>query len=105
MDKEQLNSMHSKILRMKDIESGLPDLDAGISSSESRLTVCRQEAEALISDITKGREGRYQLVEELKGLSYEINGLSSEDLDELRRQVEIKKQHLPALEGKIQLEL
>ncbi|KAJ6001980.1 hypothetical protein N7522_007207 [Penicillium canescens] len=89
----------SKILRMKDIESGHPDLDAGISSSESRLSVCRQEAEALISDITKGREDQCQLVEELKGLSYEINGLSSEDLNELRRQAEIKKQHLPAPEA------
>ena len=103
MDKEQLNSMQSQILRMKDIESGHPDLDAGISSTESRLSVCRQEAEALISDITKEREDRYQLVEELKGLSYEINGLSSEDLNELRRQAEIKKQHLPAPEGKILL--
>ncbi|KAJ5775658.1 uncharacterized protein N7511_000669 [Penicillium nucicola] len=96
MDKEQLNSMQSKILRMKQIESGIPDLDAGISSSESRLSVCRQEAEALVADITKGREGRYQLVEELKRLSYEINGLSSGDLDELRRQAEIKNQQLPA---------
>jgi hypothetical protein len=103
MDQEQLNSMQSKILRMKDIESGHSGLDAGISSSESRLSVCRHEAEALISDITEGREDRYQLVEELKGLSYEINGLSSEDLNELRRQAEIKKQHLPAPEGKILL--
>ncbi|KAJ5317506.1 hypothetical protein N7508_002014 [Penicillium antarcticum] len=95
MDKKQLDSMQSKILRMKHIESELPDLDAGISSPESRLSDCRQEAEALIADITKGREGRYQLVEELKRLSYEINGLSSEDLDELHRQAEIKKQRLP----------
>jgi hypothetical protein len=100
MDKEQLNSMQTKILRMKHIESGLPDLDAGISSSESRLSACRQEAEALISDISKGREGRYQLVEELKRLSYEIDGLSSEDLNELSRQAEIKKQQLPVPEGK-----
>lgn len=99
MDLTQLEGIRSKILRMKEIETGLPDLDAEIQSSESRLSACREEAEKLLSDITKGREGRLLLVEELKNLSYEINGLSLEDLDELRRQAGIKEQHLAAKEG------
>ncbi|KAJ5104937.1 hypothetical protein NUU61_002284 [Penicillium alfredii] len=98
MDLEQLDYIRSKILRMKAIESGLPGLDAEIQSSESRLSVCRAEADKLLSDITKGKEGRLYLVEELKNLSYEINGLSLEDLDELRRQAEVKEQHLAAKE-------
>lgn len=99
MKTEQLDSLRSKILRMKAIESGLPDLDAEIVSSESHLSHCRQEADRLFSEITKGKEGRFLLVEELKQLGDEINGLSLADLDQLRRQAEVKEQEIVAKEG------
>lgn len=101
MDIAQLDSIRSKILRMKEIESGLPELDAEIDSSEERLAACKEEANFLLAEITKGREGRLQLVDELKKLSDEINGLTLEDLDELRRQAEIKEQRLVTKEGMI----
>ncbi|KAJ5240985.1 uncharacterized protein N7469_002576 [Penicillium citrinum] len=94
MDMSQLDKIRSQILRMKEIESGLPELDAEIESSEQRLATCKREADTLLAEITKGKEGRLQLVDELKKLSDEINGLTLEDLDELRRQAEIKEQHL-----------
>ena len=102
MDMSQLDKIRSQILRMKEIESGLPELDAEIESSEQRLATCKREADTLLAEITKGKEGRLQLVDELKKLSDEINGLKLEDLDELRRQAEIKEQHL-ATQGKTDL--
>jgi hypothetical protein len=101
MDIAQLDSIRSKILRMKEIESGLPELDAEIESSEQRLAACKEEANILLAEITKGKEGRIQLVDELKRLSDEIDGLTLEDLDELRRQAEIKEQHLATKEGTV----
>ena len=102
MDMSQLDKIRSQILRMKEIESGLPELDAEIESSEQRLATCKREADTLLAEITKGKEGRLQLVDELKKLSDEINGLTLEDLDELRRQAEIKEQHLVS-QGKTDL--
>ncbi|KAJ5619351.1 hypothetical protein N7510_003335 [Penicillium lagena] len=99
MKTEQLDSLRSKIMRMKAIESGLPDLDAEILSSESHLSSCRQEADRVLSEITKGKEGRFLLIEELKQLGDEINGLSLVDLDQLRRQAEVKEQEIVAKEG------
>ncbi|KAJ5966321.1 hypothetical protein N7481_013035 [Penicillium waksmanii] len=99
MDIAQLDSIRSKILRMKEIESGLPELDNEIESSEQRLAACREEANILLAEITKGKEGRILLVDELKRLSDEIDGLTLEDLDELRRQAEIKEQHLATKEA------
>ena len=101
MEFEQLDSIRSKILRMREIESGLPNLDAEITSTESRLAACREEAERLVSEITKGKQGRTQLVEELENLSHELNGLSIEDLNELRQQAGVKQQQLAAKEGMV----
>lgn len=99
MDMAQLDSIRSKILRMREIESGLPSLEVEISPSESRLDSCKQEAEKLLFEITKGKEGRLQLIDELRNLSYEINGLTLENLDELHRQAEARQQQLLAREG------
>jgi hypothetical protein len=101
MDIAQLDSIRSRILRMKEIESGLPELDIEIESSEQRLAACKEEANILLAEITKGKEGRILLVDELKRLSDEIDGLTLEDLDELRRQAEIKEQHLATKEGMV----
>lgn len=97
MDLAQLEGIRSKILHMKEIEARLPDEYAEIQSSESRLSSCKKEAEDLLSDITQGQEARL-LLEELKNLAYD-NGLSPEDLGELRRQAGIKEQHLAAKQG------
>ncbi|KAJ5833402.1 hypothetical protein N7474_001713 [Penicillium riverlandense] len=99
METEQLDSLRSKILRMQAIESGLPDLDAEILSSESNLSHCRQEADRLLSEITKGKEGRFLLVKELKHLGDEITRLSLADLEQLRRQAEVKEQEIVAKEA------
>lgn len=101
MDLAQLDNIRSKILRIKEIESGFPELDAAIESSEQRLAAFKQEADSLVAEITMGKEGRLQLFQELRKLIDEIDGLTLEDLDELRRQAEIKEQHLVTQEGTI----
>jgi hypothetical protein len=90
LDLAQLDSIRSKVLQMKDMES-----DPEILSRDSRFAACKDEADKLLFDITKAkevREGQVPLIGELKNLEYEIGGLSLEILDDLRRQAEAKKQ-------------
>ncbi|OGM46441.1 hypothetical protein ABOM_004835 [Aspergillus bombycis] len=81
MDAEQLNDMKLKVLRKKEIESGVPALDAEIERSETRLARFNLEQEKLLLDITRGREGRQQLLEELSNLNIELDGVSLEEVE------------------------
>ncbi|KAE8378602.1 hypothetical protein BDV26DRAFT_281001 [Aspergillus bertholletiae] len=88
MDAEQLKNMKSKVLRKREIESGVPALDAEINRSEKKLAEFNLEQEKLMLDITRGKEGRQQLLEELSSLNTELDGVSLEEvesaLDKLR---------------------
>ncbi|KAJ6092566.1 hypothetical protein N7486_007855 [Penicillium sp. IBT 16267x] len=91
----QLESIRSKVLQMKDIESDLSGMDPETIGRDSGFAACKDEADKLLFDITKAnevREGQVPLIEELKKIGYEIGGLSLEFLDELRRQAEAKEQ-------------
>ncbi|KAB8258366.1 hypothetical protein BDV32DRAFT_125992 [Aspergillus pseudonomiae] len=81
MDAEQLNDMKLKVLRKKEIESGVPALDAEIERSETRLAKFNLEQEKLLLDITRGKEGRQQLLEELNHLNTELDGVSLEEVE------------------------
>ncbi|KAJ5182784.1 hypothetical protein N7492_000400 [Penicillium capsulatum] len=94
----QLDSLRSKIIHMKEIESGLPGLEVETSSSESALDACKQEADKMLSEVAPGKESRLELIEGLKNLSYEMNGLTLEHLEDLRRQAEIRQLHLSKVE-------
>ena len=76
MDADGLRKMKSKILRIQEIEAGVPSLDAEIHKSEMKLADARSEAERLSSELAKGKEGREQLLHELKALKLEVSGLS-----------------------------
>lgn len=89
---EELKSMRSKLLRKKEIESGLPALDAAILKSEARLAEFKEEEGRLLAEIAKGKQGRQQLVEELEHLGTETNGISLEELQEAQHQLEKKEQ-------------
>ncbi|KAJ1710801.1 hypothetical protein NYO67_7006 [Aspergillus flavus] len=81
MDAEQLKDMKSKVLRKREIESGVPALDAEIKRSETRLAELNFEQEKLLLDITRGKEGRQQLLEELSNLNTELDGVSLEEVE------------------------
>ncbi|KAF7592636.1 hypothetical protein BBP40_012658 [Aspergillus hancockii] len=81
MDAEQLEIMRSKVLRKQEIESGVPALDEEIRKSETRLADFNFEQEKLLLEITRGKEGRKQLLEELRNLSTELSGVSLEDVE------------------------
>lgn len=99
MDSVQLDTIRRKILRIKEIEQDLPDLDAETVSLDSQLISCKEEADKLLSAVADEKDGRLQLIDELKNLSCEISGLTMADMDELRRQAQLKMQHLAPLEG------
>lgn len=81
MDSGQLERLRSKLLRKKEIEAGLPSLDDEIIRSETRLSDFKKEEERLLLELTKGKEGRRQLMEELKALDLEVNELSFQDVE------------------------
>jgi hypothetical protein len=94
MDSVQLDTIRGKILHIRVIEQGLADSNSETVSSD--LALCRDEADKLLRGFTEVKEERLRLIDELKNLSHEINGLTTRDLDELRRQAEMKEQHLSA---------
>ncbi|CEJ60203.1 hypothetical protein PMG11_08787 [Penicillium brasilianum] len=102
MKSAQLNSLRCKILRIGEIEQGLSDLDAETAFSDSDLVSCKEEADRFLCGITDEKEARMQLIDELKNLSYDLNGLTMADMDELCRQAASRQQHLAAREATTQ---
>ena len=99
MDLTQLAVMRSKILRKREIELGLPDLDAEIQSSEAKLSELQKDEEQLLLNIAKGKQGRQQLIGELEELGLQTNGLTLEVLDAAQRKLESDKPSSPADQG------
>ncbi|KAL2002863.1 hypothetical protein VTN02DRAFT_5700 [Thermoascus thermophilus] len=88
MDAAQIENMRSKFLRKKEIESGIPALDAELLKSEARLAEFRKEEERLLAEIAKGKEGRRQLMQELENLGLETQGLTLEELQAAKEELE-----------------
>lgn len=99
MDAAQIENMRSKFLRKKEIESGLPALDAELLKSEARLAEFRKEEERLLAEIAKGKEGRRQLMQELENLGVETEGLTLEELQAAKEELE-KREREKAVPGK-----
>lgn len=91
-DADHLAKMRSKLLRKKEIESGVPALDAEIQKSEARLAEVKAEEQNLLRDIARGKKGRQQLLEELHSLNLELNGLTLEELEIAQRTLDAKEQ-------------
>ncbi|KAF7179417.1 hypothetical protein CNMCM7691_008350 [Aspergillus felis] len=91
-DADHLDEMRSKLLRKKEIESGVPALDAEIQKSEARLAEVKVEEQNLLRDIAKGKEGRQRLLEELHSLNLELKGLTLEELEIAQRRLDAKEQ-------------
>lgn len=91
MDADGLRKMKSKILRIQEIEAGVPSLDAEIHKSEMKLADTRSEEERLSSELAKGKEGRRQLLQELNTLKLEVSGLSLDRVNVALIDVEAKE--------------
>ncbi|BDD59571.1 hypothetical protein MAP00_004768 [Monascus purpureus] len=87
----ELENLRFKLLRKKEIESGLPVLDAEILRSETRLAEVKEEMERLLAEIAKGKHGRQQLVEELQHLQSEANSHSLDEVETTQRLLENKE--------------
>ncbi|KAL5359389.1 hypothetical protein BJX96DRAFT_57114 [Aspergillus floccosus] len=83
---DELENMKAKLLRKEEIESGMPALDAEIQKFESKLTELKGEEGLVLLEISKGKEGRQQLLQELNDLNLELNGLTLKEVeDELQK--------------------
>ncbi|KAL4980520.1 hypothetical protein BDW66DRAFT_56513 [Aspergillus desertorum] len=92
MNADGLRTMKSQILRMQEIEAGVPSLDAVIRKTEMKLANARREVEELSSELARGKEGRQHLIEELNALKLEVAGLSLERVNAALSIVEAKKE-------------
>ncbi|OJJ72549.1 hypothetical protein ASPBRDRAFT_54372 [Aspergillus brasiliensis CBS 101740] len=90
LDHSQVESIKAKLLRKQEIEAGIPALDAEIHKSEAKLAGVKDEETRLLSEITKGREGRRQLLDELNNLKMELNGLTFDDVEAAIRRAQDK---------------
>ncbi|KAL4788679.1 hypothetical protein BJX76DRAFT_315397 [Aspergillus varians] len=92
IDADGLRRMKSKLLRMQEIEAGVPSLDAEIQKSEAKLADTRREEVKLSSELAKGKEGRRQLLEELNALRLEVSGLSLDHVNAALISMEVKEE-------------
>ncbi|KAI9367690.1 hypothetical protein BJX61DRAFT_527272 [Aspergillus egyptiacus] len=88
LDAEGLRRMKFKIVRMQEIEAGIPSLDAEIQKSEAKLA----ELERLSVELAKGREGRRHLLEELNSLKSELNGVCLDEVNAALNRLEAKEE-------------
>ncbi|EEP78857.1 predicted protein [Uncinocarpus reesii 1704] len=88
LEPKKAEELRQKFLRKKEIESGLPALDAELSKSEARLAQFREEEKRLLAEIAKGKEGKRRLVEELEELGVETDGLTLEELQHTKDRLE-----------------
>ncbi|KAL4896094.1 hypothetical protein BDV59DRAFT_172063 [Aspergillus ambiguus] len=79
---DELEDIKVKLLRKEEIESGIPALDAEIQTFESKLTELKGEEGHVLLEISKGKEGRRQLLRELNDLNLELKGLTLKEVEE-----------------------
>ncbi|PWY90883.1 hypothetical protein BO70DRAFT_283449 [Aspergillus heteromorphus CBS 117.55] len=91
-DITHIERMKLKLLRRQEIEAGLPALEAEIQRSEAKLAEVNDEEDKLSLEITKGKEGRRQLLDELRTLNLELNGLTFEDVDTALLRLQTREQ-------------
>ncbi|KAK2748894.1 hypothetical protein FQN57_007177 [Myotisia sp. PD_48] len=82
------DDIRQKYLRKKEIESGLPFLEAELLRSEQKLEETRRQENALLTEIAKGKEGKRKLVEELESLGLETEGLSWAEIEAMVKGLE-----------------
>lgn len=88
LDPMQIESIRQKFMRKREIESGLPVLEAELQKSEARLLQFREEEQRLLAEIEKGKAGKRRLIEELEALGIETAGLSIEELQATKDRLE-----------------
>ncbi|KAK2875190.1 hypothetical protein FQN49_001707, partial [Arthroderma sp. PD_2] len=88
---QRAEELRLKALRRKEIESGLPLLDAELLKTEQKLAEFREQEKKLLEQIAKGREGKRRLIEELESLGIETEGLSMAELKEISNDIESTK--------------
>lgn len=100
MDIAYFEKMRSRILRKREIESGVPALDAEIQKSETRLADLKSEEGRVLVEISRGKEGRKQLQDELNNINLELNGLTLDEVEAALVKLKTNQQDNTALEGK-----
>lgn len=87
LDPSKIEQIHQKFIRKKEIESGLPLLEAELVKSEAKLAKFEEEMQKLHSEIAKGKAGKQRLIDELQELGVETAGLTLEELQETKERI------------------
>ncbi|PYI02410.1 hypothetical protein BO78DRAFT_325145 [Aspergillus sclerotiicarbonarius CBS 121057] len=87
-----MERMKDRLLRKQEIEAGIPALEAEIHKSETKLAEIKNEKDQLLAEITKGREGRQQLMDELLNINLELDGLTFKDVEAAMRRSQAEEQ-------------
>nr|KMM67798.1 hypothetical protein CPAG_04131 [Coccidioides posadasii RMSCC 3488] len=90
LEPKKAEDLRQKFLRKREIESGLPALEAELSRSEARLAQFREEEKKLLAEIAKGKAGKRRLIEELEELGIETEGLTFEELQLTKDRLEVE---------------
>lgn len=79
-------ALKKRIIRRREIQAGLPLIDAEVERTKSRLAEIQREAQRLEAEIQKGLEGRQNLLRELEllGVDTESGPVERMRLPELR---------------------
>ncbi|OKL64699.1 hypothetical protein UA08_00651 [Talaromyces atroroseus] len=88
MDTSDLDRIRQKLLRKREIESGLPALDAEMLKFKAKLAEFKREEEKLLNEMAKSQAERKQLDDELQSLGMETEGLSLEELKAAKEDME-----------------
>ncbi|RAL06039.1 uncharacterized protein BO80DRAFT_343901 [Aspergillus ibericus CBS 121593] len=113
VDIAHMERMRDKLLRKQEIEAGIPALEAEIHKSETKLAEIKHEEGQLLAEITKGKEGRQQLMDELININIELNGLTFDDVEAAMRRSQTEEQpsenegkcYFPSLSAKLEYQV
>ncbi|KAL4952252.1 hypothetical protein BDW69DRAFT_168171 [Aspergillus filifer] len=81
MTADELRNLKAKIVRMHEIESGVPSLDAEIRKTEARLIEAKKEEQILSLELTKGKDGLRQLMQEANTIRSEVPAVSLDQVN------------------------
>ncbi|KAL4961802.1 uncharacterized protein BDV14DRAFT_179677 [Aspergillus stella-maris] len=81
MTADELRNLKAKIVRIHEIECGAPSLDAEIRKTEARLIDAKKEEEILSLELTKGKDGLRQLMEEVNAIRSEVPAVSLDQVN------------------------
>ena len=103
-------ALRKRLIRRREIQAGIPVIDAEVERTRSRLAEIQKEAELLEAALAKGLENRQQLLRELELLGVDVDTVSVErmrlpELKAIRDEIRDTKHQDPSIAEQINQEI